>query len=71
MSDDIVRIELGLRKSTIKKIDSLVDHFEVGHRTNAIVKAVRLAHSILREMDKGGRIEVHRRNGDVRELVLR
>ncbi len=70
MSDEIVKVNMGLRKHTIQQVRDLVRQFKVENRTDAVVEAVRLAHSILEEMENGGRVELHRRNGEVRELVV-
>lgn len=64
-------VQMRLRTETIGLIDELKRLFHSSNRTDAVVRAVRLAHSIATEVAGGGRIELHRKNGEIRELLIR
>lgn len=70
-ADNVRPVQMRLRLETIAKIDELKRFFETSNRTDAVVRAIRLAHSIASEMAQGSRIELHRRSGEVRELLIR
>lgn len=70
MSTEIRPVQMRLREETIQAIDSLKVFFEVSSRTDAVVRAVRLAGAIAREIRSGSRVELHRSNGQVLELFI-
>lgn len=69
--DEIRQCILGLRIETIDKIDEVVSLLSTNSRTDAVARAVKLAHMCLVEMKRGGRIELHRENGDIQELLIK
>lgn len=76
MQDDLAEdglrtVVTHLRSETIQDIEYIRARLQCNNNTDAMVRAVRLARSVLSEIDAGGYIELHRRNGDVKELLLK
>lgn len=63
-----VKIQISL--NTIAMVDFIEEFMGCKNRTDALVRCVRLGYNILCEIRDGSRIELHRRNGDVKELLL-
>ncbi len=63
-------VQLSLKSATIKKVVELKTAFKTTNNTDVVVRAVRLTHAIVSEILDGGRIELHRKNGDICVLNL-
>jgi hypothetical protein len=63
-------VQMRFRKNTLEAVDKLSEFFETSNRTDVVARSIRLAHSIATELMLGGRIELHRKDGRVCELLI-
>lgn len=64
-------IQMSLQPDTIAKVKFIRDWLGCDNNTDAVVRGIKLLYNILAEMEEGARIELHRKNGDVRELEFK
>ena len=63
-------VQTWFRSDTLNKIEKLTKFFGTTNKCDVVVCSVKIAHMVAIEVLNGGRIELHRSNGDVKELVI-
>jgi hypothetical protein len=63
-------VQVRLTENTISKVEEIQYFFECNNKTDALVRSVRLTHSIVEALKNGGSIEMHLSNGLIKELKI-
>lgn len=66
--NDYHEVTMRFMPETVKKVTFLFHRWKCLNRVDAVSRCIKLAHSIVSEMDAGGSVVLYRHTGERREL---